>query len=213
MPNISENVSKFLELSKQYCVTFVCVTKTQTIDKVLKAYEGGARHFGENYVQEGVAKIKQIKLKDATWHMIGHVQSNKAKLVAENFDWVDTVDSLKLLEKLSRYRGETPLNVLIEVNIDNEPSKSGVSVDEYVSLLEEIKTHSFDNIIVRGLMVIPSKDNADAFVRASKLFEDGKNIFETFDTLSMGMSGDYMSAIENGSTMIRIGTSVFGARH
>lgn len=213
MPNISENVSKFLELSKQYGVTFVCVTKTQTIDKVLKAYEGGARHFGENYVQEGVAKIKQTKLKDATWHMIGHVQSNKAKLVAENFDWVDTIDSLKLLEKLSRYRGETPLNVLIEVNIDNEPSKSGVSVDEYISLLEEIKTHSFDNIIVRGLMVIPSKDNVDAFVRASKLFEVGKNIFETFDTLSMGMSGDYMSAIENGSTMIRIGTSVFGARH
>lgn len=213
MPNISENVSKFLELSKQYGVTFVCVTKTQTIDKVLKAYEGGARHFGENYVQEGVAKIKQTKLKDATWHMIGHVQSNKAKIVAENFDWVDTVDSLKLLEKLSRYRGEIPLNVLIEVNIDNEPSKSGVSVDEYISLLEEIKTQSFDNIIVRGLMVIPSKDNVDAFVRASKLFEVGKGIFETFDTLSMGMSGDYMSAIKNGSTMIRIGTSVFGARH
>ena len=213
MPNISENVRKFLELSKEHGVTFVCVSKTQTIDKVLKAYEGGARHFGENYVQEGVAKIKQTKLKDATWHMIGHIQSNKAKLVAENFDWVDTVDSLKLLEKLSRYRGEEPLNVLIEVNIDNEPSKSGVSVNEYISLLEEIKTHSFDNIIVRGLMVIPSKDNVDSFIRASKLFDVGKSIFETFDTLSMGMSGDYMSAIENGSTMIRIGTSVFGARH
>ena len=212
MIDISENVNKFLQLTNQHGVTFVCVTKTQTVDKVVKAYNGGARHFGENYVQEGVSKIKQTKFKDASWHMIGHIQSNKAKLVAENFDWVDTVDSLKILEKLSRYRGDTPLNVLIQVNIDDEETKSGVSVDDFVPLLEEIKEQSFKNINVRGLMVIPSKDNSDSFVRAKKLFEMGKTIFDTFDTLSMGMSDDYMKAIDNGSTMIRIGTSVFGVR-
>ncbi|MBT0585492.1 YggS family pyridoxal phosphate-dependent enzyme [Alteromonas oceanisediminis] len=199
-------------------VKLLAVSKTKPVSDLRAAYIAGQRLFGENYVQEGVSKIEALQdLKDIEWHFIGPLQSNKTRLVAEHFDWVHSVDRLKIAGRLSdqrpHYKG--PMNVCIQVNIDDEESKSGVSADEVGALADAVS--SCVNLRLRGLMTIPnaSQNNTQldqSFQRMATLFTDLKGQYSTIDTLSMGMSGDLDQAISAGSTMVRLGTAIFGAR-
>ncbi|MDU3719045.1 MAG: YggS family pyridoxal phosphate-dependent enzyme [Klebsiella michiganensis] len=193
-------------------VTLLAVSKTKPAGAIEEAMAAGQVAFGENYVQEGVEKIRYFQEKGATglqWHFIGPLQSNKSRLVAEHFDWCHTVDRLKIAMRLSEQRPAqmTPLNVLIQINISDEQSKSGIPVDELDALAAEI----------RGLMAIPAPESeyVRQFAVAQQMavaFARLKTHYPTVDTLSLGMSDDMEAAIAAGSTMVRIGTAIFGAR-
>ena len=190
---------------------------------VVEALDCNQRHFGENYLQEALEKISVIEQtpnhRPVIWHFIGAIQSNKTRPIAEHFDWVHTIASLKVARRLNDQRPSTlpPLNVLLQVNLDMEPSKAGIPVEEVKAMIESMIT--FDNIRLRGLMAIPApNDNPvaqrDAFRRLRELQESVKQTFDIieFDQLSMGMTADLESAIAEGSTILRIGTAIFGTR-
>ena len=190
---------------------------------VIEALNCNQRHFGENYLQEALEKISVIEQtpnhRPVIWHFIGAIQSNKTRPIAEHFDWVHTIASLKVARRLNDQRPSTlpPLNVLLQVNLDMEPSKAGIPVEEVKAMIESMIT--FDNIRLRGLMAIPApNDNPvaqrDAFRRLRELQESVKQTFDIieFDQLSMGMTADLESAIAEGSTILRIGTAIFGTR-
>tara|TARA_Y100000768_G_scaffold386650_1_gene375574 strand:- start:965 stop:1639 length:675 start_codon:yes stop_codon:yes gene_type:complete len=191
-------------------------SKSQTIEDIEKAYENGISHFGENYLQEAESKIKKIR-KNIIWHFIGSIQTRKTKKIASLFDWVHTVDSLKIAERLNEARPsfKGPLNVCLQVNIDNEKTKSGVlkeEIDDFLTTLITLK-----NIKTRGLMIIPkprqtAKEQSEIFLDLKLKLNSLKSKFPELDTLSMGMSSDYLVAIQEGATIVRIGTGIFGAR-
>ncbi|WP_100656621.1 YggS family pyridoxal phosphate-dependent enzyme [Alteromonas flava] len=199
-------------------VKLLAVSKTKPVSDLQQAYAAGQRLFGENYVQEGVDKIIEMSAySDIEWHFIGPLQSNKTKAVAEHFAWVQSVDRLKIARRLSAQRptDRSPLNICIQVNIDNEETKSGVAPDEVEDFAKELT--KLPNIELRGLMAIPSNSSDVAmqkasFSRMNELFTHLKQQYSTIDTLSIGMSNDAEIAIECGSTMVRIGTAVFGRR-
>lgn len=199
-------------------VQLLAVSKTKPAEDIESAYQAGQRQFGENYVQEGVDKIHALKhLSDIQWHFIGPLQSNKSRLVAEHFDWVQSVDREKIARRLSEQRptGQPALNVLIQINISHEASKSGLDEQELLVLAEKIA--ELPNLTLRGLMTIGSNTDDDAlrqqeFLRMHALFERLKTKYDSVDTLSMGMSGDWQQAIACGATMIRLGTAIFGQR-
>ncbi|WP_068546766.1 YggS family pyridoxal phosphate-dependent enzyme [Thalassotalea crassostreae] len=198
-------------------IELLAVSKTKPIDSLQLAYDAGQRHFGENYVQEMVDKVEQLKhLTDITWHFIGPLQSNKTRQIANNVDWVHSVDRIKVAKRLNEQRSNniTPLNVCLQVNISAEASKSGVSVEEIDELAEFIS--NCENLSLRGLMAIPAKGSAEqvkkSFENMQSLYQALQQKYSTVDTLSMGMSGDMNIAIECGSTMIRVGTAIFGKR-
>lgn len=199
-------------------VRLLAVSKTKPVEDLLGAYHAGQRLFGENYVQEAVEKHQKLShLADIEWHFIGPLQSNKSRQIAETMAWVHTVDREKIARRLSEQRPEymPPLNVLIQINISGEVSKSGIllqELDEMVALV-----NSLPNLCLRGLMAIPAPQVTEADQVAvyapladayNKLKANQKNI----DTLSIGMSGDLGAAIASGSTMVRVGTAIFGAR-
>ena len=197
-------------------VILIGASKAQTIDSIREAYESGLTHFGENYLQEAEEKIENLS-KDLVWHYIGSIQSRKAKRIAEIFDWVHTVDSVKVAMKLNNARPKSRgfLNVCLQINIDNEENKSGLDLKEIDSFIE--RTKSLENLKIRGLMVIPRP--REALEDQKEIFGTVKNIFlalnekgNNFDTLSMGMSSDYAAAIQEGATMVRVGTGIFGPR-
>ncbi|WP_163932678.1 YggS family pyridoxal phosphate-dependent enzyme [Paraferrimonas sp. SM1919] len=203
--------------SSQQQVSLLAVSKTKPLADILALYSLGQRHFGENYVQEGVEKIQTCPHKDISWHFIGPLQSNKSKLVAEHFDWMHTVDRLKIAKRLNDQRpaDKAPLNVCIQVNISNEASKSGIPLEQVDELAKQLS--ELENIKLRGLMAIPanSKDEAQQNLEFSQLKQAFDKLAEQYpdiDTLSMGMSGDLDLAINNGSTMVRVGSAIFGAR-
>ena len=208
------------ERAPQGGVALLAVSKTFGIEAVEAAWRAGARRFGENYVQEGVEKCRLFRERhpDAgvEWHFIGSLQSNKTRPVAETFDWVQTIDRVKIAERLSAQRPEhlAPLNVLIEVNADGEATKSGVSWDEIEALADRIA--ELPKLRLRGLMAIPEANGADggrrAFARMREAFEALKRRHPEVDTLSMGMTADWRAAVEEGSTLIRVGSGIFGAR-
>ena len=191
-------------------------SKSQTIEDIEKAYENGISHFGENYLQEAESKIKKIR-KNIIWHFIGSIQTRKTKKIASLFDWVHTVDSLKIAERLNEARPSSkgPLNVCLQVNIDNEKTKSGVlkeEIDDFLNTLITLK-----NIKTRGLMIIPkprqtAEEQSEIFLDLKLKLNSLKSKFPELDTLSMGMSSDYLVAIQEGATIVRIGTGIFGAR-
>ncbi|MCD6307660.1 MAG: YggS family pyridoxal phosphate-dependent enzyme [Candidatus Latescibacteria bacterium] len=200
-------------------ITIVAVSKTRTAADVDAALESGVIHIGENRVQEAEAKIPDVR-GQAAWHMIGHLQSNKAKKAAAIFDWVQSTDSQKLAAHLSAEAmrlGKT-LDVLVQVNISGEDTKSGVDPSGAEALVEYAA--NCDGLNVRGLMTIGSLDASEdttrrEFAEVRLLFDRLRDVFGgamPFDTLSMGMSGDYRIAVEEGSTMLRIGTALFGGR-
>lgn len=199
----------------------VAVSKTFPPEAVREAVAAGQCVFGENYAQEGCAKVDWFREKfpetPLVWHFIGPLQANKTRMVAERFDWVDSVDRLRIAKRLSEQRPESmpPLNILIEVNISGEESKSGVKPEELESLAREIA--ALPRLCMRGLMAIPEPETEDEKIRRplkamKALFESLKDEFG-WDTLSMGMSADMVQAVEEGATMVRVGSAVFGARH
>jgi len=190
-------------------VILIAVSKTKPASDLQQAINAGQKHFGENYLQEALEKIEILKAQDLIWHFIGPIQSNKTKSIAQNFDWVHSVDRLKIAKRLNDQRPKVlgKLNVLLQINIDNESTKSGILEEE----IDEIITNfeNFQNISLRGFMCIPSPDNAEqSFQKMAKIMQKHPK----FDTLSMGMSNDLDLAIENGATFVRIGTDIFGKR-
>ena len=198
-------------------VTLLAVSKLHPAAKIIRLHELGLRSFGENHVNEALQKQQELAHLDLQWHFIGTLQSNKTRAIAENFQWVQSVDRQKLLTRLSEQRPNElgPINVCLQVNIDREPQKSGVAPEEISRLAAFAK--GLDNIRLRGLMAIPRLTTDTAKQHAS--FRALKNLFEALkkeghdiDTLSMGMSSDLEIAISEGSTMVRIGTDLFGSR-
>lgn len=224
--SISENLSRIQQqieqISAEYQrenVRLLAVSKTKPVQAIEEAIRADQCAFGENYVQEGVEKIAYFSgNKSLEWHFIGPLQSNKSRLVAEHFDWIQTVDRFKIAERLNDQRPEhlPPLNVLIQINISDESSKSGIQPEEMFSLAEKIS--QFPRLKLRGLMAIPKPESEPeqqkiALRKMKDLFNRLQQQFESVDTLSMGMSDDMASAIECGSTMVRIGTAIFGERN
>ena len=196
-------------------VQLLAVSKTHPSQSLREMYQAGQRSFGENYLQEALTKMDELQDLEIEWHFIGHVQRNKTRHLAEKFDWVHGVDRFIIAERLSSQRLETqkPLNICIQVNIDGQESKDGCQPDEVATLVEQIS--QLPHIRLRGLMVIPAPENHAAFADAKVLFEQVKAQHaqpQDWDTLSMGMSGDLDVAIAAGSTMVRVGTALFGAR-
>ena len=201
-------------------VTLLAVSKTKPASAIAEAIAAGQRAFGENYAQEGVDKIRYFQETGATglqWHFIGPLQSNKSRLVAEHFDWCHTVDRLRIASRLNDQRPAhlPPLNVLIQINISDEQSKSGIAPDELDALAAQIA--QLPRLALRGLMAIPAPeaDYARQFAVASQMavaFSALKSRYPGVDTLSLGMSDDMEAAIAAGSTLVRIGTAIFGAR-
>lgn len=198
-------------------IRLLAVSKTKPVEAILEAAAAGQRDFGENFVQEGLEKIRKCGRDDLVWHFIGHLQSNKTRLVAEHFHWVHTVDRLKIARRLSeqRPRQAQALNVCIEVNIDAEPSKSGVAPKDVAALAHAIAP--LPGLRLRGLMCLPAirqglEEQRRPFARLRELLTVLNDEGLQLDTLSMGMSADYAAAIHEGATIVRVGTAIFGAR-
>nr|WP_298892337.1 YggS family pyridoxal phosphate-dependent enzyme [uncultured Acinetobacter sp.] len=196
-------------------IQLLAVSKTHPAQSIAELYQLGQKAFGENYLQEALEKIEQLKDLEIEWHFIGHVQRNKTKHLAEKFAWVHGVDRLIIAERLSNQRPENiqPLNICLQVNIDDQESKDGCRSDEVAELVKQISR--LPNLRLRGLMVIPKPKHVEAFAVTRQLFEEVKQYHpqaEYWDTLSMGMSADMADAIQAGSTMVRVGTALFGAR-
>jgi PLP dependent protein len=202
-------------------VSLLAVSKTFGANAVLEAMTTGQCAFGENYIAEGVEKIIALQAHlQLVWHCIGPVQSNKTRLVAEHFDWVQSVDRLKIAQRLSEQRPAhlAPLQICIQVNIDGGANKSGVAPEELPSLMAEVSR--LPNLRVRGLMTLPER--AIDFIAACAQHSCAKAIFDSInasgvlvqplDTLSMGMTNDLEAAVQSGSTMVRVGTAIFGKR-
>jgi pyridoxal phosphate enzyme (YggS family) len=198
-------------------VQLLAVSKTWGTDAVRQAHAAGQTAFGENYIQEAVDKITALRDLPLQWHCIGPIQSNKTRLVAEHFDWVHSVDRLKIAQRLSEQRPPElpPLQVCIQVNVDGGETKSGVSPTDLPELA--LAVAALPRLQLRGLMTIPEPAETDAQMRA--VHRQAKDLFEQLraqglplDTLSMGMSADMAAAIAEGSTMVRVGTAIFGQR-
>jgi pyridoxal phosphate enzyme (YggS family) len=190
-------------------VQLIAVSKTRSTAEIQEAVNAGQVHFGENYLQESLDKISFFKERNLIWHFIGPIQSNKTALIAENFDWVHSVDRLKIAKRLSDQRdpGLGELNILIQINIDEEQSKSGLLLNNVNEIISEV--NDLPNISLRGFMCIPSpKNSANSFSEMANLISK----YPFLDSLSMGMSSDLELAIERGATLVRVGTDIFGQR-
>jgi len=198
-------------------VSLLAVSKKQPLRAILEAADAGQRDFGENFVQEGLEKIAGSREKGLIWHFIGHLQSNKTRSVAEHFDWVHTVDRLKIARRLSEQRpvSRGPLEICVQVNVDDEASKSGISTSDAVDLA--LAVSKLPRLRLRGFMCIPAPVRSEAlerqaFSRLARIADAARDRGLDIDTLSMGMSGDYGAAIAEGATIVRIGTAIFGPR-
>jgi pyridoxal phosphate enzyme (YggS family) len=227
MQTIAERINSALEGITQAAtsvhrppnsVKLLAVSKTKPVSDIIEAYEAGQRLFAENYVQEGVEKVQELAhLNDIEWHMIGPIQSNKTKVVAEHFHWVQSVDREKVARRLNDQRPDnlSALNVCIQLNIDDEDSKSGVKPSELDGLIQFIESQ--EKLRLRGIMAIPKanpseEEQAHTLGKLKELYDHYHKSLANFDTLSVGMSSDMNAAIKNGSTMVRIGTAIFGKR-
>jgi PLP dependent protein len=204
-------------VNRQDNVKLLAVSKTQGAERLREAYRAGQTVFGENYVQEAIVKQNLLGDCNIEWHFIGPIQSNKTQLIAQHFTWVQSVDRLKIAQRLSKARDITlpPLNICIQINSSNEASKSGIQSQELIDLATEIS--KLPNLKLRGLMAIPAPTSDVAKQRQQfKVVREAfmllqQNGFD-IDTLSIGMSDDYVAAIEEGATIVRIGSAIFGAR-
>jgi pyridoxal phosphate enzyme (YggS family) len=213
---VRERIAKAAKLVGRHpeSVTLLAVSKTKPSLAIREAYACGQRHFGENYLQEAVEKQGELKDLPLVWHFIGPIQSNKTRAIAEQFDWVHSVDRLKIAERLNAQRPANlpPLQICIQVNISNEESKSGCCSDDLPELIESIS--QLPQLQLRGLMAIPDHSSEEqlqlAFEKMQKLLKASQAA--GMDTLSMGMSADLELAIRHGATIVRIGSDIFGAR-
>ena len=202
-------------------IQLIAVSKTHPITSIEAALDAGQHAFGENMAQEALPKITHFKSRDVEWHFIGHLQSNKAKSVAGNFSWLHSLDSLALAQRLDRLAQaqQATLNVMVEVNVTQDPRKHGVAVQAVAPLIEQLLAHDLPQIKLRGLMTIGPYPAAEADIRrtyaALRDLRDScqrRFALSAFDQLSMGMSGDYIEAVKEGATTLRIGTAIFGER-
>ena len=216
MIDIKKNISNLKKIINSD-TTIIAVSKKKPADLIEKAYENGILNFGENYLQEAQAKISILEHLNISWHFIGKIQSNKCKEIAKNFNWVHTVDRYKVAKLLNdncpHYKS---INVLIQVNIDDEKSKNGIKESGIYSL--DKKIISLPNLDLKGIMVIPknttdSKLTEVSFAKTKQIAIELSKNFKGANEISMGMSNDFELAIKNGSTMIRIGTGIFGERN
>lgn len=200
-------------------VRLLAVSKTKPAQMVRALAAQGQRDFGENYLQEALEKITQLRKmaegQGIVWHYIGSIQRNKTRDIAEHFDWVQTLERGIIAKRLNDQRpeGMPALNVLIQLNIDDEDSKSGCLPEQLPELIAAVK--GYQRLQLRGLMIIPAKADTDAFARTQQLFDEVRQAhpeLSAWDTLSMGMSADMTEAIANGSTMVRVGSAIFGDR-
>jgi pyridoxal phosphate enzyme (YggS family) len=198
-------------------VSLLAVGKRHSAEKIITLYNLGVQSFGENQLQEALQKQQELVSLNLQWHFIGTLQSNKTRAIAENFQWVQSVDRQKILVRLAEQRPNflEPLNVCLQVNIDQEPQKAGANPEDILQLAA--LCHGLVNIRLRGLMAIPRmttdlKAQHDSFRKVKALFETLRSEGHDIDTLSMGMSSDLEIAITQGSTMVRIGTDLFGKR-
>lgn len=199
-------------------VQLLAVSKTKPAADIVAAYQAGQRKFGENYVQEAVDKTVELaNYSDIEWHFIGPIQSNKSRQIAENMAWVHSVDREKIARRLSEQRPSDmpPLNVLIQVNISGEDSKSGIELDALNEMVALVS--SLPNLVLRGLMAIPAPQQSEeqqiqVYAPLAQAYQQLCLQYPTVDTLSIGMSDDLAAAIASGSTMVRVGTAIFGAR-
>lgn len=217
LANIVERIERAAVRAKRSAesVTIVAVSKEQPVEAIASAYQAGLRHFGESYVQEALPKMAALTDLAITWHFIGTLQTNKTRAVAERFDWVHTVDRLRIAERLNeqRPRFAPPLNVLIQVNQGGETQKGGVAAHEVLPLARAIL--ALPRLRVRGLMTIPPQNGE----RANEFFSELAAMRDRLtaaglelDTLSMGMSADFEAAVAAGANFVRVGTAIFGAR-
>jgi pyridoxal phosphate enzyme (YggS family) len=201
--------SRIDSVSHNQSVQLIAVSKTRSADDIQLAVDAGQQHFGENYLQEALEKINILQGQGLIWHFIGPIQSNKTSKIAEHFDWVHSVERLKIAKRLSdqRLASLADLNILLQVNIDQESTKSGFLLEEIASVVPQIE--NLPNISLRGFMCIPSQAHpAQSFVKMANLLAK----YPAMDILSMGMSQDLELAVENGATFVRIGTDIFGKR-
>lgn len=217
--NVGQQINQAAQLAHRLPeeVTLLAVSKTRTADELRILYQEGQRHFGENYLQESLDKIAALTDLEINWHFIGPIQSNKTRAIAEHFDWVQSVDRFKIAKRLSEQRPPAlpPLNICLQINISLETSKSGCLPNEAEALLNQIA--ALPHITVRGLMAIPEATDDVIKQRTSlaqmhALFSTLQKQHPKMDTLSMGMSSDMQIAIQEGATMVRIGTALFGPR-
>ena len=226
MIGVTENLSSLSDLLSKTAVEagrepdsvqLLAVSKKQPLTKIREAAAAGQRDFGENLVQEGVEKIRELADLGLTWHFIGHLQSNKTRVVAEFFDWVHTIDKLKTARRLSDQRpdGLPPLNVCVQVNVDDEAQKSGIAPGEVLELARACA--ELPHLELRGLMCLPAiregfEAQREPFAVLRDIAEGLRDHGIDTDTLSMGMTADYRAAIFEGATIVRIGTALFGER-
>ena len=226
MIGVTENLGKIRDLlaaaateagRDPAAVKLLAVSKKQPLERIHAAIAAGQRDFGENQVQEGIEKIGLLAGHDLVWHFIGHLQSNKTRVVAEHFDWVHSIDSYKTARRLSEQRpdGLDALDVCLQVNVDDEASKSGVAPEALPELAQQVA--ELPRLRLRGLMCLPRIRNGfdaqrEPFARLRQLAADLAAAGIVTDTLSMGMSDDFRAAIHEGATIVRIGTAVFGPR-
>jgi len=200
-------------------VTLLAISKTRPVTDIREAIAAGQQHFGENYLQDALPKIDELSAETPPlcWHFIGAIQSNKTKDIAQHFDWVHTLERLKIAKRLNDQRpdGLEPLQVCLQINVSGEASKAGMDADQVLQLAEDIR--SLPRLKLRGLMAIPAATDdiaqqRQAFATLRQLFEQLNQQGYQLDTLSMGMSNDMEAAIAEGSTIVRIGAAIFGAR-
>ncbi len=220
--SIADNIKTLKKETVPIKVTLIAVSKTKPVEEVQEAYDAGQRLFGENHVQELVDKYETLP-KDIQWHLIGHLQTNKVKYIAPFITMIQSVDSLKLLEEINKHaeKNDRVIDCLLQAYIADEETKFGLGFDEIIELLRSEQFSTLKNIRIRGLMGIATNTDNEKQIKEEfyelKMFFDGVNqsFFrkeESFNTLSMGMSSDYKIAIEQGSTMIRLGSTIFGQR-
>ncbi|VAW64197.1 UPF0001 protein YggS [hydrothermal vent metagenome] len=226
-PNIAENLlqiqKKIIDICHKYHrnpndVQLLAVSKTKPAEDIKAAFDAGQSRFGENYLQEALDKISKLNERAIEWHFIGTIQSNKTRELAGHFNWIHSVDRIKIAHRLSQQRPDslTPLNICLQINMSAESSKSGFNLNEIEPAVNEISP--LPGLCLRGLMAIPAKtdnitEQREVFARMKKLLETLQKNHPQMDTLSMGMSGDMEAAIAQGSTILRIGTAIFGARN
>jgi pyridoxal phosphate enzyme (YggS family) len=216
LSNIAQTTSALQRPSDS--VQLLAVSKTRTADEIMAAYNYGQNRFGESYLQEAITKIAQLKDVGIEWHFIGRVQSNKTRLIAENFDWVHSIDKLKHAKRLNDQRPDSmaPLNICLQINIDNEDSKGGVEPGHAADLIQQIS--QLPRIRLQGLMTLPSpsqdmEEQRKPFARLRELRDRLATPELPLTTLSMGMSDDMVAAIAEGATIVRVGTAIFGPRN
>ena len=221
MESIKEKIktvqSKIDASKKDKNVKLVAVSKKKSWQDILEAYENGISDFGENYLQESLEKISKLKDLEISWHFIGNIQSNKCEEIAKNFDWVHTIDRLKIARLIDNHCPENKnIKSLIQINIDNEESKSGIKFEEVANFLNELS--GLKTIKICGLMIIPNpnlalSDLQQTFKKIKMLSDRLIENYENLTEISMGMSRDFELAIKEGSTIVRLGETIFGARN